>query len=356
MADQTTDVTNNDNLLMSFFNRRAIATLHETTPFFQLADKFPLPRGSGQSMTFHGWRTIAGASSNLDDSSSNSAVSLSSRRVSATIISQGRNVKLTDLLELTSILPPAVGAMQELEQSAAITVDNIVQRAVFKNSATQVGQIGSTSTLILSVLMSSVASAMAANTGTNGSSDNLFQLPAVFGASVGRLSAVSATAPSISARLGPIAFRKGVARLRRFNAKGHGADGRYVAVAHPYALATMYGNSDWKQWQVNYSGGPQATMYKNEAGMVHNVRIIESSNCPRYAVAAHSVNMTPILGRGAIGVTELGGHIEFIIKRPGPQTTSEPYNLNSYVAYKYRGVAATLNPSAGCILFTHELL
>jgi hypothetical protein len=95
-------------------------------------------------------------------------------------------------------------------------------------------------------------------------------------------------------------------------------------------------------------------MYKNEAALVHNVRLIDSPNAPRYAVAAHSCNLTFISGDGALGVTELNGGIEMIIKRPGPQTTSEPFNLNSYVSYKLRAVAAALNPSAGVILITHE--
>lgn len=355
MADQNTSIVTNDNLLMSYFERRAIKTLHETVAFYQLAEKYPLPSGSGQQITFNGWRTIAAASSTLAEASSNSAVALSSRNKNVTIVSYGRTVKITDLLELTSILPPVEGAMRELEQSAALTLDNVLQRAVFRNVLAQVGKNANAKTGILSAMMSDLASSFCADTGTTDSVTAQFGFPAIFGASTARLSAVSKTAPTISARLGPIAFRKAVARLRRLSAPAF-ADGRYVAVAHPNALATMYGNADWKQWQLNYSGGPQQTMYKNEAGIVHNVRIIESQNAPRYAVAAHSVNITAVLGAGALAVTELGSGLEFIIKRPGPQTTSEPFNLNSYVSYKLRAVAAVLNPSAGCIIFTHELL
>lgn len=354
MADQNTSIVNNDNLLLSYLEKRLVRTLHEKVWFYQTAEKYPLPLKSGQQITFNGWRKISAASSTLAEASANSAVALSSRKVNATIVSYGRAVKFTELLELTSIAGPQEGAMRELEQSAALTVDNICQRAVFKNVLLQVGQNADTKTKILSAHMSALASSFAADTGTSAAS-NQFGFPAVFGTSAARLSAVSKTAPSISARLGPIAIRKGVFRLKRLAADPM-ADGRYVAVAHPNALATMMGNPDWKQWHLNYAGGPSESMFKNEWGTVHNVRILESPNCPRYAVAAHSVNLTPIFGQGALAVTELGGGVEMILSRPGPQSTNDPFKLNTYVSYKVRGVAAVLNPSAGCIVFTHELL
>ena len=352
MADSDTSVVNNNNLLMVYFQRRLIKTLHENVAFYQLCEKYPLPLGAGTQMTFNGWRKISAASTTLAEASSNAAVALSSRKVNVTVNSYGRSVKLTELLELTSILPPVEGAMRELEHSARLTLDNVVQLAVFKNVIAQVGQNVDTKAKILSAWMSATASSFCSNTGTNANTQ--FGFPVVLAVTGTVLSGVSKTAPSISARLGPISIRKAVVRLRRLACEPF-ADGRYVGIAHPNALATMFGNSDWKQWQFNYAGGPQQTMYKNESALVHNVRLIDSPNAPRYAVAAHSVNLTFICGEGALGITELNGGIEMIIKRPGPQTTSEPFNLNSYVSYKLRSVAAVLNPSCGVIVLTHEL-
>lgn len=352
MADAGTSIVTNDNLLMAYYERRAIRTLHESVAFYQLAEKYPLPTGSGKSMTFNGWRKIGAASSTLAEATGNAATVLSSRKIVATIASYGRAAKITDLLELTSILPPIEGAMRELEHSANLSLDNVIQLAVFKNILAQVGQNVDTQAKILSAWMSATASSFCANTGTNANTQ--FGFPVVLGCTGTVLSGVSKTAPSISARLGPIVIRKGVVRLRRL-AVSPFADGKYAGVAHPNALATMFGNSDWKQWQLNYAGGPQSTMYKNEAALVHNVRLIESPNAPRYAVAAHSVNLTFICGEGALGVTELNGGIEMIIKRPGPTTTSDPFNLNSFVSYKLRAAAAALNPSCGVILATAEL-
>ena len=362
MADANTSTVNNDNLLESYFSRRAMRALYDKVWFYQVPQMdgqiYPIPQGSGTQITWNGFRRIAAASSFLAEASANAATALSSRKVNVSINSFGRHFKITDLVRQTSVLDVDEGAMREIENSAALTVDNALQYAVFKGSGAaarvQVGQLADTKTKILSAWMSVLASAFCANTGTTANSLQ-FGLPVVFGTSAARLSAVSKTAPSISARLGPIGVRKAVARLKRLNVDPM-SDGKYVAIAHPNAIATMLGNSDFKQWHLNYAEGPKQTMYKHEVATVHQVRFLESANCPRYAVAAHSVNLTPIFGSGCLAAAELGGAVKFIITRPGPQSTNDPYHLNSTVAFKVRMAGAVLNPSAGCILATHELV
>ena len=361
MADQNTSIVNNDNLLMSYFDRRALKTLDDKVWYYQVVKASgeirPIPQGSGQQITFNAWRRLAAASSFLGEASANSSVSLSSRKVNVTVVSLGRTVKLTDLLQETSVLNVDEGALRRIEDSAALTIDNALQYAVFKGSGTvarvQVGQLADTKAKLLSALMSARASSFCANTGNAEAGRLQWGIPVVFGTSCVRLSAVDATAPSISARLGPIAIRKAVTRLKRLNVEPMG-DGKYMGIAHPNALATMYGNSDWKQWQLNYQGGPQSTMYKHEAGTVHQVRLIESNNQPRYAVTAHSCNVTTIFGMGCLAAVELGGSVKYIITRPGPQSTNDPFHLNSFVSFKVRMIGAVLDPSAGVHVISHE--
>jgi N4-gp56 family major capsid protein len=364
VADQNTSIVNNDNLLMSYFERRALKTLDDKVWYYQVAKMSgeirPIPQGSGQQITFNAWRRLAAASSFLAEASGNAAVSLSSRKVNVTVVSLGRTVKLTDLLQETSVLNVDEGALRRIEDSAALTIDNALQYAVFKGSGTagrlQVGQLADTKTKLLSALMSARASSFCANTGTAEAGRLQWGLPVVFGPSVTRLSAVSSTAPSISARMGPIGVRKAVARLERLNVPPMG-DGTYVGIIHPNAKATMFGNSDFKQYIINYNEGPRQTMYKNELPVsVHNVRFIQSNNQPRYAVAAHSVNVTTIFGMGCLAAVELGGSVRYIITRPGPQSTNDPFHLNSFVAFKVRMIGAVLDPSAGVHLLTHELV
>ena len=132
------------------------------------------------------------------------------------------------------------------------------------------------------------------------------------------------------------------------------ADGFYVGIAHPKALTTLGRDTVWKDW--NQYLHTKETMYKGERGMVEMVRFVASTNVPRYAVAAHSVNMTPIVGQNCYAVTDLEGDIKMMVKNPGPSSTDNPFDQFSTVAYKLRAVAAILNPSAGRTLFTHELI
>lgn len=355
MPDRQTSTTTSDNLLLVYLQRRLIKTLDEQTWLYQLCERYPLPEGSGTQMTFNGWNRLAAASSTLAEQSANAAVVLSARLVNVTIASYGRSVKVSDLLEKTSIAPPVQGAIERLMQCAALTLDNVCQLAIIKNVLAQIGKDGSRST-IMSGYISAVVSSFAANTGTSTRS-NQFRFPAVFGTSAARLSAVSATAPSISARWGPIGIRKAVRRLQSFDALPY-ADGYYAGVVHPNAVATGLSNADLKQWYLNWSGGPQQSMWKGTVTTpIHGVRFMVSTNIPRYAVAAHSVNITPILSQGAVGITELGpAGAEMLVKRPGTQTTSDPYNLFSTVAFKLRAVGAPLNPSAAVLLMTSELV
>lgn len=270
--------------------------------------------------------------------------------VNVTVNSLGRTVKLTDLLEFTSVLNVNEQAMQRITDSAALTVDNCCQYPLFKGSGAagrlQVGQLADTKAKILSALMSARASSFCANTGNAEAGRLQWGIPVVFGASVVRLSAVSSTAPSISARLGPIGIRKAVTRLKRLNVEPL-ANGTYMGVTHPLALNMLFSNPDWKQWNVNYVGGPTSTMYKHQAGLVHQVALVESSNQPYYAVTAHSCSITTILGAGCLAAAELDGSVKFYITRPGEQSTNDPFRLSSFIAFKVRMAAAVLDPSAG---------
>lgn len=348
---------------MVLFSRKAIKTLHEKVLYYQIAEKFPLPAKSGNQMTFNGWRKIAAASSTLAEASSNSAVNMSSRKVNVTVASYGRAVKITDLAELTSIIGPVEGAVRELTQSAALTLDNVVQLAVYKNVLAQVGQNADVKAKLLSAWGAAQASSFCANTGVTGTGGSAiarnrqFGFPAVFGTSAGRLSA--ATAVSVSSTPGPIVIRKAVTRLKRLSVEPM-ANGRYAGITHPNWIAGLFANSLYREHVVNYAEGPRESFFKSTPSTpIYGVDIAESPNSPRYASSALSCTPIFICGQGALGVVELGAALGqagmgIIIKRPGPTTTSEPFDLNMYVSYKLRSVAAVLNPSCGVLGFVNE--
>lgn len=354
MADKNTSTTTGDNLLSTLFQRKAIATLHEKCMFYRVAQKFSMPQREGTTMVFNGWRKIAAASSTLAEASSNSAVNLSSRKVTATIASYGRHAKITDLAEYVSVIGPMEGAVRELTHSATLTQDNVCQLAIFKNDLNQVGQISTTKSRLLSAWFGASVSSFCANTGTTGNSRQ-FGFPVVLGTSAATLSA--GTNLSVSSTPGPILVRKMVARLKRLAVEPF-ANGAYIGITHPNWISGLYSNADYKQYVVNYAEGPRESMFKSSPShRIHGVEIYESPNAPRYASSALSCTPLFVCGQGALGVVELGpDSFKIIIKRPGPETVSEPYDLNMTVAYKMRSVAVVLDPSCGCLGLVNEKL
>ncbi len=377
MADANTSTVTGDNLLMVLFSRKAIKTLHEKCLYYQVAEKFPLPAGSGTQMTFNGWRKIGAASSTLAEASSNAAVNLSSRKVNVTIASYGRHAKITDLADLVSIIGPVEGAVRELTQSAVLSLDNAVQLAVFKSGQTaalnilQVGQQSNVKTKLLSAWLAAQVSSFCAATGATGTQsggsaiarNTVFQFPVVFATSATRLS--SAGTLTVSSTPGPQLIRKMVTRLKKM-AVDPMPNGAYVGITTPDWINGLYANTAYRALVVNYAEGPKESYFKSTpTHQLFGVQIAESPNSPRYATSALSCSPIFICGQGALGVVELGGggggaadggptgSMQIIIKRPGPSTVSEPYDLNMTVSYKLRTVGATLNTSAGVIGLAH---
>lgn len=361
MTDRATSTVINDNLLMSYFSRKAMMLLKVKVPLYSLADKFPLPRNSGKQFTANGWAAVGAASSQLSEyhASSNAAIAISSRKVNVTVLSLGRHAKISDLLDETGIISAVDGAVDVLTYSAALTLENTMQLAIFQgNGGSALGFVGGSGyATLLSAMISAHVSAFCSDTGTHATATNRrFGFPAVFGASATRLSAINASSASVSAMMGPIAVRKSLTALRRLGAEPFDG-GMYALVVNMYAMAAMFANPLSREWYVNWSGGPQETFFPGEFRQPYmGCRVVLDPKLPYYrkaaATCALSANLSLIIGKGAIGVTELGGGVEVIIKRSGSQTTSDPYNQLITVAYKYRGAGMVLNPSAGRVIIS----
>lgn len=348
MADSNSTTATNNNMMQSWFSKKMLVRLEPQVKLAEFAQRDELPLRTGTTATWNGWRTLGAASTTLAEGVINSLVALSSRRVTATIAGYGRGYKLTDLFQMTAIFDTVNGAMDVLSDSAAKTVERICQTGIYKSSyANNLSTTG-----ILSALMSSLASAMCGITGTNNNSNSLFQFPAVFGTSAGRLSGVNkATGGGLSSQVSVNALRRVIQKLRLQNARPM-ADGLFVGYTHPNALHALRRDPTWVNW--NQYQNSKETMYRGEAGQIEGIRFVTSTEAPRYAVAAHSVNMVFVFGQQAYGLTTLNGQVEMLIAR-GPDK-GDPFNQFTDVAYKVYGVGACLNPSAGRILFAHEII
>lgn len=348
MADTNSTTVTNNNMMQSWFSRKMLVRLEPQVKLAEFAQRDELPLRTGTTATWNGWRTLGAASSTLAEGVANSLTALSSRRVTATIAGYGRGHKLTDLFQMTAIFDAVNGSMDVLSDSAAKTVERICQTGIYKSS--YVNNLSTTA--ILSTLMSSLASGMSlVTTPANNNSNALFQFPAVFATSCGRLSAVNKASPNLSAQVSVNALRRVLQRLRLQNSRPM-ADGLFVSYSHPNALHALRRDPTWINW--NQYQLAKETMYRGETGQVEGIRFVTSTEAPRYAVTAHSVNMLFIFGQQAYGLTTLNGQVEMLIAR-GPDK-SDVFNQFTTVTYKIYAAAACLNPSAGRILFAHELI
>lgn len=341
MANTTTTTLNN--LIPDYYVPKLLITLEASAKLYEFAEKTPLPLGEGKQVFWHARNNFAGASSTLSEGGSNTPATISSRRVSATIAQYGRAVTLTDLSTMVAAYNSMEMAQASIAESMRKTVEHVLHMGIYKNG---IG-LNRTTTGLLSAHMSAVASAFCLNTGTLGA--NQFQFPAVFGTSATRLSAVNKSAPSSSAMLAVYGIRKATQVLNRKDALPM-ADGKWVGYTHPNAIHTLKKDPTWKDWNVYQNS--KETFYKGEVGEVDNVRFIQSTLAPRYAVAAHSVNTVFIFGQQAFGISELNGGMEQYMITGAD--SNNIFNTVKTVSYKYTAAAAALNPSAGVILFVHE--
>lgn len=342
-----TTTTSLNNFYQAYMVQKALVTLYAETPLYDQGEKTPLPAGNGKQVIWNAWRPLANPSVTLAEGGSPAAEQASGRRVTATVQQVAKAVTYTDLVEFISTLSVREGVQRQLAESAKITLEYTCQMGIFK--ATFRG--GYTASALLSAVMSATASGMCANTGTSSLTNRQFQFPVVFAGSVTALSLVSKTAPTASAIFSLNAIRKATLRLRQKNAKPF-ANGRFRGYAHPNALHILKRDPRYQEYSVR--NGAEQILMNGYTISTDGVDWSMSTHCPRYAATAHSVNLSFIWGQGAWGVTEaLGGLEMFIITGVD---SGNLVNTISTFSYKYTGIAAALNPSAGVILASHELL
>jgi N4-gp56 family major capsid protein len=342
MATNNTTATL-DNLLSTYFVRRALPRLLPRAVLYGFADKTPLPKGEGKTVVWNAWTNFNPVSVSLTEGANPVMSGVSSRKVTATIAQYGRGVQSSDLIEYTSSLDVINGIVDNLADSAGLSLDKVVQTCVFKSTL-----VANTDARFLSACLSATTSAF-----RSGSGVLQFGFPVVFGTTAARLSAVSKTAPSVSARMSMYSIKKVVKDLRSKNAMEF-ADGYFKMVATTDAIADLRTDPDYKAW-FQYNTSKPATDGQI-VDPIEGCRVYASNNLPKHRATGHNIDASFIFGQGAYGVVDIGGGgkgFEIIIKRPGPGDTSNPANMFGTITYKFAMACAVLNLSAGRILFTH---
>jgi N4-gp56 family major capsid protein len=135
-------------------------------------------------------------------------------------------------------------------------------------------------------------------------------------------------------------------------------DGNYRAVVHPAVSDAIRSDSTYPTW--NAFGNRGSALDKGRLGVIERVYFEESSQAMKtdfpasdwsalYVRAGGSILGTLIHGKGAYGVSKLGGKDAKVTVVTG-EDKADPLNQLTKIGYKFQMGAVVLNPSCGVIL------
>jgi N4-gp56 family major capsid protein len=344
-------------VLATYYNKLFIERLIPTTRWYQACAKRPLPKNSGKSLKFSGYKALAAGSARVTEGTTPSPSVLSSYNINATLYQWGRWVAVSDFLELTAISSVVKEAAGVITDDAANYIDQAIRMSVWylpsatSNISASMRARYTGSVSVLSALEAKVA----------GFTIKLTKQCSGLLAATGRLSTVILHATSAYLAASKVTMkdlRACLSLLRARNVKPH--DGTYyLGIAHPYDLAEFMDDTStggWIDWQKYVSSEP---FYKGEVGRAEGIKFVSTTNaCGRALNRGTSVSAAvyTIMGKDALACIDVnsqggdgGAASHVIIKRGGgSQDTADPMDLLAgTIAWKATFASVVLNTSCG---------
>jgi len=348
----TGDITS---VVGNYYDKVALERLIDRTLIYNLADKKPMPKGTGTTINFNRFTNFPVVKTKIAEGEVPTISYLSGNSVTATIFQVGQHTALSDVLELTSFQPVIRDCIENLMDTASTSFDKWILNNLMSEHATD-------------------------NPMSQLNGDDVYT-STWFGAKQGGLSTVFVSGSglfftayagplwnylSVSANVdvGPGAgyscdldkIARIAGKLRENNCRPF-SDGYYKAVLHSKATNQIMRSAEWADWQ-KYSR-PEI-LDKGEVGRAHGVRIYESNvvHFSHHDVLSQYSNLCayfqPIWGEGAFAVTEIASEkgVKTYVKGPNKFDTSNPLNQWTSVGWKLTFAAKTLNISCGYFLTT----
>jgi N4-gp56 family major capsid protein len=220
---------------------------------------------------------------------------LSAVNVTATVAQFGNYEQITDLLSLTAIDNQIASAIDLLAKEAALTIDSVILNTLSAN-----GQV-------------------------------------LYASALTYRSAIAATNVITVADV-----RKAKRTLDNLNARPHTGP-YYVAVANPYVIYDLQGDSNWVNAHIYVDKGVEK-VYNGEAGMIFGVKFIQTTQTTvltNSGSANTEVYLTKFMGSEWFGVSDLQ-NLKTYVKSPSPASALELY---STVGWKATFACKELNAS-----------
>lgn len=322
------ETTNLDITVRSYYDRLALMTLEKNVVLAQFAEKKPLPANSGKTVYWNRFTNFDEVTNTLTEGTTPTVIQMSATAVSATVIQKGFVTEISDLLDMTSINDDGKAAVERLSYQAGISIDGAVRREIYNTAANSATAI----------------------------SANVFNQTFDGSGTYGNISAM----PGTSCRMTTAVIRAATTKLRVNNVPTlEGND--YVLVVNPQTSARLRADSVW-QATNQYSGVYAEKIFKGEAGRIEGARVVESTTIPFFASstagtvfvssAEVSVYFSILLGKGALGMTELDGGLKTYTVAGADK--SDPLNQKTTYGWKVTFVPKVLNYSCAVVIATTD--
>lgn len=295
-----------------YYHKKWLENLKATLVFEDLGQKIPLPMHAGALAKFTRLNNLVTpgtpptpATYLLTEGTNPAAVTMGTTVVTVEPVTYGNVVALSSELKWKSINPITEGVTDRLADEAAAVYDSVIRLAL------------------------------------SGNMTNQFAGGAVNEAAVADASVLS-----------PAEIRKAVYTLSLAGVPGFEKN-LYRGVIHPAARHDL--NADQSAGSVTdikkYTDNSE--ILRGEVGTVYGVRFVMGQNVGTGTGATAPTFHTYIVGKDAFGITELAGHgVQFIVKEPGPQDTSNALNRFSTVGWSFTMAAKVLDVKRGVQIYS----
>lgn len=342
-----TQVTSQESLsaeMKTFYEDTLIDNAEPKLVHDQFGDKYPIPKNNGKTIEFRKYAALPKALTPLTEGVTPTGNNLSVSTKEATINQFGDYIKLSDMLQLTTIDDNVVQSTKLLGSQSGRTLDTITREIV--------------------------------NAGTN----------VIYADKADGSEVLSRKALTLDSELTVDTIFRAVAQLKSMNADGI-SGGEFVAIIHPFVSYALMRSDDWVS--IHQYKNPE-NIYQGEIGTIGGVRFVESTEakifaedgCPEfYALTKDTkfvagktyytkssetysaASVTPgnsvtadtyyekhytaifstlVIGAHAYAVTDVtGGGLEHIIKQLG--YGDDPLNQRSSVGWKATKTAEILS-------------
>jgi len=328
-------------MIGNYYDHTFLERLEANLVYDKYGVQKPLPENQGDTIVWHALLNPS-AGYVLADGSIPGASAVSARKVSATISWFADLRSVTDRVVATAVCPVVEETVQAMGYGAALTLDNIISDKIGFGSAASTGIANASSATFPSVFSQGFPV-------LEGNSNTIFWPTG--GIATSMKNGFFSTVPAIAH------IRRAVTQLKNMNAMPFD-DGNYRGVIDPLVSDFIRSDSNFATWMA-YTN--RAAMEKGQLGVIEKVLFDESSNAATVAVLASTYSAavsgggrlhgTIIIGKGAYGVTKMGGKDAKVSVVSGPDK-SDPLNQITFIGYKLGVAAKILNPSAG-VLYTY---